>query len=151
MISLCLSLVMSHSLFHMNALFKCWVIGLGLNGFWVFRKFEMFCFVFVFALVNRSGSLFHFLTLSLCVSLYSCIVWLLLCYFCLLLLVLQLCLFYFCISGATILTMIMKYFCWYLHCLSGSMVFALFVWVHVFPLSPLSYCMFFNLFIRLLA
>ena len=29
--------------------------------------------------------------------------------------------FYFCISGATILTVIMKYFCWYLHCLSGSM------------------------------
>ena len=43
---------------------------------------------------------------------------------------LQLCLFYFCLSGATILTMINNGI--------FLLVFALFVWVHVFPLS---YCM----------
>ena len=53
---------------------------------------------------------------------------------------LQLCLFYFCLSGATILTVINNGI--------FLLVFALFVWVYVFPLS---YCLFFNLFICLLA
>ena len=53
---------------------------------------------------------------------------------------LQLCLFYFFLSGATILTVINNGI--------FLLVFALFVWVHVFPLS---YCMFFNFFICLLA
>ena len=120
----------------------------------------MLCFVFVLALGNRFGSLFLFLTLSLSlpVSLYSfcsehnidCDSGIFLgfalfgCLLCVTFVYsfwyLQLCLLYFCLSGAIILIVINNGI--------FLLVFTLFVWVHVFPLS---YCMFFNLFICLLA
>ena len=120
----------------------------------------MLCFVFVLTLGNQSRSLFLFLTLSLSlpVSLYSfcsghnidcdngiffgfALFGYLLCFtFVYSFWYLQLCLFYFFLSGATILTVINNGI--------FLLVFALFVWVHVFPLS---YCMFFNFFICLLA
>ena len=124
---------MSHSLSHMNALFKCWVIDLGLYFSFSLSLSLSSCLLYSFCSghnIDCDNGIF------LGFALFGC----LLCVTFVYSFYLQLCLFYFCLSGATILTVINNEI--------FLLVFALFIWVHVFPLS---YCMFFNLFICLLA
>ena len=145
---------MSHSLSVINAIFKCGVIVLGESQLLGFENLEMLRCCVLLLLWNFNLSLFlsHCVSLSLSLSLFfspfiafvvDIILTMIVEYFwdlhCLAVVCcfwyLQLCLFYFCLSGTTILTLI-NYGIFVL-------VFALIVcivscfsrsgWVHVFP------------------
>ena len=111
-------------------LFLLWLIGLGLHfSFSLSLSVSLYSFCSGHNIDCDNGIFLGF-------ALFGC----LLCVTFVYRFYLQLCLFYFCLSRATILTVINNGI--------FLLVFALFVWVYVFPLS---YCLFFNLFICLLA